>query len=205
MAMPTAVGGALHHHLAPNGYAGFVLANGSMCRISRGKGISGARSSRQICGCMWRCPTAFLRSRFPCACGSSRKQSLMPGAASRPPQTDPSSTPVTGTLIRTASTRVLMSTEKIASPTTPWRGGKTPANTKTFAFVSRHQADIARTATFRMPLVGAEEVEDEATLRKRCRACRRIAGAVRRVRETGAGHQSKPKLAVGGNGWTHES
>jgi len=60
------------HHLAPNGMAGFVLANGSMSRTSPAKATSAKSSSRRISWTAWSpCPASSSTARrFPCAYGS---------------------------------------------------------------------------------------------------------------------------------------
>jgi len=59
------------HHLAPNGTAGFVLANGSMSSNTSGEARSARRSSRRIWWiAWWRClVSCFSRRRFLCVCG----------------------------------------------------------------------------------------------------------------------------------------
>jgi type I restriction enzyme M protein len=161
------------HHLAPQGMAGFVLANGSMSSNQSGEGEIRRASSRPTSSTAWsRCPaSSFTARRFRSACGlwrNSKSADAKRGFRDRRKQTLFIDARKLGTLIDRVH-RELTDDDlhKITSPITP---GAAPVDAergqvrrRPRLLQVRHHRRNRRHGHVLTPgrYVGAEEVEDD--------------------------------------------
>ncbi len=159
------------HHLAPNGYAGFVLANGSMSSNQSGEGeIRKAIIEADLVDCMVALPgQLFYSTQIPVCLwfvAKSKKADAKRGLRDRRKQTLFIDARKMGTLIDRVH-RELTDTDldKITSTYHAWRGDKASAAYQDIAGFCKSATtqEIAAHGHVLTPgrYVGAEEVEDD--------------------------------------------
>jgi type I restriction enzyme M protein len=159
------------HHLAPNGYAGFVLANGSMSSNQSGEGeIRKAIIEADLVDCMVALPgQLFYSTQIPVCLwflAKSKKADAKRGLRDRRKQTLFIDARKMGTLIDRVH-RELTDTDldKITSTYHAWRGDQATTNYQDIAGFCKSATtqEIAAHGHVLTPgrYVGAEEVEDD--------------------------------------------
>jgi type I restriction enzyme M protein len=156
------------HHLAPNGYAGFVLANGSMSSNQSGEGeIRKALIEADLVDCMVALPgQLFYSTQIPVCLWFLAKNKHDGKRRDRRKQTIFIDARKLGTLIDRVHRELTdADLQKIASTYHAWRGDKDAGNYEDIAGFckSATTAEIAAHGHVLTPgrYVGAEEVEDD--------------------------------------------
>ena len=197
------------HHLAPHGMAGFVLANGSMSSNQSGEGdIRKALIEADLVDCMVALPgQLFYSTQIPvCLWFLTKNKTRRQTVRDRRKQTLFIDARKLGTLIDRVHRELTdADIEKIVGTYHAWRGDHQEARGESI------DTDVAGLLQIRhhrrnrraRPRPHARPLRRRRRSRRRRRTLRgkdaaprrRTARPVRRVRETGAGHQSEPEGA----------